>query len=82
MSVFWVVLVLGCGTVKRGEPCIRDGDCAELRAACVVWLNAAGEGQRTCEIPCSRRGDCPDGESCAPVYQPDVGICVAPADSG
>ena len=60
-----LAMLMGCGSVARGEACARDVDCQEWTATCESWLTASGEGRRTCEISCAGdTGGCPDGEQC------------------
>lgn len=68
-----MVLLAGCGTVERGKRCDRHSDCQERAASCEIWSNASGEARRTCEIPCDRDVDCPEGELCTLVgYRGEV----------
>jgi hypothetical protein len=69
------LVAVGCGSVERGGQCSRDSDCAELAASCEVWLSRVGEGRRTCEVVCTRDGDCSDGQSCEPFKDEEAETC-------
>ena len=73
----WVLLLLavGCGTVERGGWCSRDSDCAEWAATCEVWQTSVGEARRTCEVLCTRDGDCEDEQSCEPFKDEEAETC-------